>query len=211
MHREHVVLPVPFAVDGDDTNRHALPPRLGMQTSLLELSVHGGGGGSRWRVLVRVVRVVWAWGWLWVSVGMGGDEGAGAGGVWTALRLAGAPFSPRQADNFVEMLSGTKRFTLAPPADWHTLSPNCVGDVKVNGKGTCARCSWCLPCVHSCCAVPWPSITNKYMDRHAGPTLRPHQRPLPPPRVMPCAWQHASVTLASAMLVAIAAARTVTA
>ena len=27
-------------------------------------------------------------------------------------------------------MTGTKRFTLAPPTDWHTLSPHCIGKRK---------------------------------------------------------------------------------
>ena len=50
--------------------------------------------------------------------------------LWLGTSSADTPFHHDCCDNFVLMVAGVKRFTLAPPTDWRTLSPNCVGAAK---------------------------------------------------------------------------------
>lgn len=50
--------------------------------------------------------------------------------VWMGTSTSDTRFHHDCCDNFVMMITGTKRFTLAPPTDWRTLSPACVGTNK---------------------------------------------------------------------------------
>ncbi|KAH9253480.1 hypothetical protein BASA81_008527 [Batrachochytrium salamandrivorans] len=50
--------------------------------------------------------------------------------LWLGTTTADTPFHHDCCDNFVVMLAGVKRFTLAPPTDWRTLSPVCTGPNK---------------------------------------------------------------------------------
>ena len=47
--------------------------------------------------------------------------------LWLGTSTADTVFHHDCCDNFVLMIAGVKRFTLAPPTDWRLLSPNCVG------------------------------------------------------------------------------------
>jgi hypothetical protein len=47
--------------------------------------------------------------------------------LWLGTSSADTRFHHDCCDNFVLMVAGTKRFTLAPPTDWRLLSPLCVG------------------------------------------------------------------------------------
>lgn len=47
--------------------------------------------------------------------------------LWMGTSSADTKFHHDCCDNFVVMLAGTKRFTLAPPSDWRRLAPRCVG------------------------------------------------------------------------------------
>jgi len=46
---------------------------------------------------------------------------------WMGTSSSGTGFHHDCCDNFVMMISGTKRFTLAPTTDWYSLKPKCVG------------------------------------------------------------------------------------
>ena len=50
--------------------------------------------------------------------------------VWMGTSTSDTRFHHDCCDNFVMMIMGTKRFTLAPPSDWRTLNPSCVGAMK---------------------------------------------------------------------------------
>eukprot|EP00924_Labyrinthula_sp_SR-Ha-C_P009941 maker-scaffold_21-snap-gene-4.39-mRNA-1 protein AED:0.00 eAED:0.00 QI:2/1/1/1/1/1/2/571/482 len=50
--------------------------------------------------------------------------------LWMGTSSADTRFHHDCCDNFVMMLSGTKRFTLAPPTDWRVLNPQCIGKLK---------------------------------------------------------------------------------
>jgi hypothetical protein len=50
--------------------------------------------------------------------------------LWLGTSSADTPWHHDCCDNFVLMLAGIKRFTLAPPTDWRSLSPSCVGPNK---------------------------------------------------------------------------------
>jgi mannose-6-phosphate isomerase-like protein (cupin superfamily) len=50
--------------------------------------------------------------------------------LWMGTSSSDTRFHHDCCDNFVYMLSGTKRFTLAPASDWRTLTPTCVGQRK---------------------------------------------------------------------------------
>lgn len=50
--------------------------------------------------------------------------------LWMGTSTSGTQFHHDCCDNFVMMIHGTKRFTLAPATDWHPLSPRCVGKSK---------------------------------------------------------------------------------
>jgi len=47
--------------------------------------------------------------------------------LWLGTSTADTIFHHDCCDNFVLMIAGVKRFTLAPPTDWRLLSPLCVG------------------------------------------------------------------------------------
>eukprot|EP00511_Aplanochytrium_stocchinoi_P012507 CAMPEP_0204875350 /NCGR_PEP_ID=MMETSP1348-20121228/45658_1 /ASSEMBLY_ACC=CAM_ASM_000700 /TAXON_ID=215587 /ORGANISM="Aplanochytrium stocchinoi, Strain GSBS06" /LENGTH=465 /DNA_ID=CAMNT_0052031723 /DNA_START=27 /DNA_END=1424 /DNA_ORIENTATION=- len=47
--------------------------------------------------------------------------------VWMGTSSSDTRFHHDCCDNFVMMITGTKRFTLAPTSDWRTLKPTCVG------------------------------------------------------------------------------------
>jgi len=53
--------------------------------------------------------------------------------LWMGTSSSGTALHSDCCDNFVMMISGTKRFTLAPPTDFYELSPRCVG----KSKGLC--------------------------------------------------------------------------
>ena len=50
--------------------------------------------------------------------------------IWMGTSTSDTRFHHDCCDNFVLQIAGTKRFTLAPPTDWRTLSPICVGNNK---------------------------------------------------------------------------------
>ena len=50
--------------------------------------------------------------------------------LWLGTSSADTPFHHDCCDNFVVMIAGVKRITLAPPTDWRTLSPICSGPNK---------------------------------------------------------------------------------
>ncbi|GBG24888.1 HSPB1-associated protein 1-like [Hondaea fermentalgiana] len=50
--------------------------------------------------------------------------------LWMGTSTSGTQFHHDCCDNFVMMIHGTKRFTLAPATDWGPLSPRCVGKAK---------------------------------------------------------------------------------
>jgi hypothetical protein len=50
--------------------------------------------------------------------------------LWLGTSTADTPFHHDCCDNFVVMIAGVKRMTLAPPTDWSTLSPVCSGPNK---------------------------------------------------------------------------------
>lgn len=50
--------------------------------------------------------------------------------LWLGTSTADTPFHHDCCDNFVVMIAGVKRITLAPPTDWRTLSPVCSGPNK---------------------------------------------------------------------------------
>jgi hypothetical protein len=50
--------------------------------------------------------------------------------LWLGTSTADTPFHHDCCDNFVVMIAGIKRMTLAPPTDWRTLSPVCSGPNK---------------------------------------------------------------------------------
>jgi hypothetical protein len=50
--------------------------------------------------------------------------------LWLGTSSADTPFHHDCCDNFVVMIAGVKRITLAPPTDWRTLSPVCSGPNK---------------------------------------------------------------------------------
>lgn len=50
--------------------------------------------------------------------------------VWMGTSSSDTRFHHDCCDNFVMMVSGTKRFTLSPTSDWRFLNPNCVGKLK---------------------------------------------------------------------------------
>mmetsp|Transcript_19993 Transcript_19993/g.25963 ORF Transcript_19993/g.25963 Transcript_19993/m.25963 type:complete len:466 (+) Transcript_19993:176-1573(+) len=50
--------------------------------------------------------------------------------VWMGTSTSDTRFHHDCCDNFVMMITGTKRFTLAPTSDWRTLKPTCVGANK---------------------------------------------------------------------------------
>jgi hypothetical protein len=50
--------------------------------------------------------------------------------LWLGTSTADTPFHHDCCDNFVVMIAGIKRMTLAPPTDWRTLSPICSGPNK---------------------------------------------------------------------------------
>jgi len=47
--------------------------------------------------------------------------------LWMGTSSSGTRFHHDCCDNFVMMITGTKRFTLAPTTDWHPLKPQCIG------------------------------------------------------------------------------------
>jgi len=50
--------------------------------------------------------------------------------LWLGTSTADTPFHHDCCDNFVVMIAGVKRFTLAPTTDWRTLNPVCSGPNK---------------------------------------------------------------------------------
>eukprot|EP00516_Mucochytrium_quahogii_P011603 CAMPEP_0203789748 /NCGR_PEP_ID=MMETSP0100_2-20121128/3640_1 /ASSEMBLY_ACC=CAM_ASM_000210 /TAXON_ID=96639 /ORGANISM=" , Strain NY0313808BC1" /LENGTH=476 /DNA_ID=CAMNT_0050692767 /DNA_START=201 /DNA_END=1631 /DNA_ORIENTATION=+ len=50
--------------------------------------------------------------------------------LWLGTSSSGTGFHHDCCDNMVMMISGSKRFTLAPPTDWYALSPKCIGKHK---------------------------------------------------------------------------------
>lgn len=50
--------------------------------------------------------------------------------LWFGSSSSPTAFHSDCCDNFVYMLTGIKRFTLAPPTDWQALTPNCIGKRK---------------------------------------------------------------------------------
>jgi hypothetical protein len=50
--------------------------------------------------------------------------------LWLGTSTADTPFHHDCCDNFVVMIAGVKRITLAPTTDWRTLSPVCSGPNK---------------------------------------------------------------------------------
>jgi len=53
--------------------------------------------------------------------------------LWMGTSTSGTAFHSDCCDNFIAMIAGTKRITLAPPSDFHLLTPRCVG----KNKGLC--------------------------------------------------------------------------
>lgn len=50
--------------------------------------------------------------------------------LWMGTSTSGTAFHHDCCDNFVMMIHGTKRFSLASTTDWHALKPRCVGKMK---------------------------------------------------------------------------------
>lgn len=50
--------------------------------------------------------------------------------IWMGTSSSDTRLHHDCCDNFVMMITGTKRFTLAPTSDWRILKPNCVGKLK---------------------------------------------------------------------------------
>jgi len=50
--------------------------------------------------------------------------------LWMGTSTSGTQFHHDCCDNFVMMIFGSKRFTLAPTTDWQPLKPRCVGKMK---------------------------------------------------------------------------------